>query len=167
MAEISPSVPPEIIVWEGRSSQVLNIGIYAVCGFLTIAVLGVIVQFPAARSLGWVGFFVPAVIALYAWLKVRSIQYTLTDQRLKISSGILNKRIDSLELYRVRDITMVKPFLLRLVQRGHVVMNTSDQTTPVIKIRAIAESEYVSDLVRANVELQRQRRRVAEIAVQE
>lgn len=160
-------MPPEVVVWDGRSSQVLNIGIYAACGFLTLAVLGVIILFPAVRPFGWLGLLVPAAITLYVWLKVRSIQYTLTDQRLKISSGILNKRIDSLELYRVRDITMVKPFLLRLVQRGHVVMNTSDQTTPVIRIRAIADSEHVSDLVRANVEQQRQRRRVAEIAVQE
>ena len=46
------------------------------------------------------------LIFLLTWLKNVGTRYELTDQRLIIKSGILMKRIDEIELYRVKDVTV-------------------------------------------------------------
>jgi uncharacterized membrane protein YdbT with pleckstrin-like domain len=91
--------------------------------------------------------------------------YELTSQRLRIRTGILNKKVDELELFRVKDYSMEQPFLLRLVGLGNLTMVTSDATTPTVSIRAISGVEAVREKLRNAVQAERDRRRVRELDV--
>ena len=51
---------------------------------------------------------------IYNFFITRSFEYFVTDQQIKIKSGIFNKRIDYLELYRVKDYIVLQPFLLSI-----------------------------------------------------
>ena len=48
------------------------------------------------------------------WLFRRSIRYELTDQRLKVRSGIFSRREDEIELFRVRDTKVYQSPIGRL-----------------------------------------------------
>jgi uncharacterized membrane protein YdbT with pleckstrin-like domain len=53
-------------------------------------------------------------------------RYRLTNQRLIKESGLLGRRIDEIELYRIRDTRLHQPFLQRLVGMGDVEVHSAD-----------------------------------------
>ena len=123
----------EPLVWGGSPSQLLNFPVFLICTLLC-----------------WL--IIPIFIAIWKWLVVHNIRYELTSERLKILSGVLNKELEELELYRVRDYRLEQPFWLRLFSLGNVTVTTTDVSQPQVTLRAIADSERVRELIRRNVE---------------
>jgi len=78
---------------------------------------------------------------------------------------VLNRRVDELELYRVKDYAMEQPLLLRLVGLGNLTMITSDATNPQVSMKAIADVENVREKLRTAVQNERDRKRVRELDV--
>jgi uncharacterized membrane protein YdbT with pleckstrin-like domain len=99
------------------------------------------------------------------WWITRTTVYELTTQRLKITRGILSRRLDELELFRVKDYAMDQPLLLRLVGLGNLTLVTSDASTPRIALRAIPGVQAVREKLRTAVQSERDRKRVRELDV--
>jgi hypothetical protein len=78
---------------------------------------------------------------------------------VRLTRGILSKRHDGLELYRVDDALLIEPILLRLVGKGNIELVTSDRTTPNMVIEAIPEPKWLWNEVRRAVEACRDRKR--------
>jgi uncharacterized membrane protein YdbT with pleckstrin-like domain len=116
-------------------------------------------------ALGYAALIIPVLMWLIRWWVTKCTAYELTTQRLRIRTGILNKKVDELELFRVKDYSMEQPFLLRLVGLGNLTMVTSDATTPTVSIRAITGVEAVREKLRNAVQAERDRRRVRELDV--
>src|SRR5688572_17896016 len=110
----------ERTLWRGTSSQLVNVPVFVVCGLFFWLV-------------------VPIFFAIWRWLEVRCTIYELTTQRLRIATGILSQTIDDVELYRVKDHTLQKPFLHRVFNLGNIVLMTSDRTHPEVVIKAVAD----------------------------
>ena len=89
----------------------------------------------------------------------------ITTQRLRVTRGVLSKRTDELELYRVRDITFLQPFILRLFNKGTLLLTTGDSTSPELRLEGIPADTALRDRFRDAVEecRDRKRARVAEI----
>jgi uncharacterized membrane protein YdbT with pleckstrin-like domain len=85
---------------------------------------------------------------------------------LKVRTGILAKHNEQLELYRVKDISVQEPLLLRLFSLGSVVLETSDKSTPIMVIEAIPNAKFLGDQIRKNVEQLRDSKRVREVDFQ-
>ena len=100
------------------------------------------------------------------WWMTKSTSYELTTQRLKIASGIMNRKLDELELFRVKDYAMDQPLALRMVGLGNLTLITSDATSPTVAIRAIANVEEVREKLRTAVQSERDRKRVREMDVE-
>ena len=128
----------ENLVWKGRPSQLTNLLVYLFL-FWTI------------------------VIPLYRYLKTRFTIFELTNDRFRTKIGILSQKVDELELYRVRDYEVFKPFLLRLFGLGNLTLITSDKTHPKIEMKAIKNPEIVLELFRKNVEISRKKTGTKEV----
>ena len=109
---------------------------------------------------------VPLFILLWQWLVIRNTVYELTSERLKLRSGVLNKQLDEVELYRVRDYKLEQPFFLRLFGLGNILLQTSDRSHPSVRLRAIRDGEQLYERVRAAVEESRARKGVRELDVE-
>ena len=131
----------EQLVWSGSPSQILNLPVFVVCGVLFFLVI-------------------PIFIALWKWLVLRNTRYELTSERLKIRSGVLNKELDELELYRVRDYKLEQPLVLRIFSLGNITLRTADTSHPYIVLRAIHDGEHVREQIRKYVEECRGKKRV-------
>lgn len=152
--------PAEITLWKGHTSQWVHFGYYLFCLLLAAAcVVGA--AFTAGLSLG--GLLVPLLLWAFRWWVTRTTEYELTSQRFKIRSGILNRRLDELELFRVKDYAMDQPLLLRLLGLGNLTLTTSDASTPTLALRAIPDVESVRELLRNAVQTERDRKRVREL----
>jgi uncharacterized membrane protein YdbT with pleckstrin-like domain len=158
----APSNASETSLWKGHTSQWVHFWYYFFCVLLAAAALGGI---PFTAGLSAIGLIVPAVMWLIRWWLTKSTFYELTSQRLKIASGILNRKLDELELFRVKDYAMDQPLFLRLVGLGNLTLITSDATSPTIAIRAIANVEDVREKLRTAVQTERDRKRVREMDV--
>ena len=106
--------------------------------------------------------FIPIII----YLKTRFTVYEVTDQRIKLKTGILNQEIDECELYRVRDYKIVKPFFQRIFGLGKIELVTSDRSNSSINPNGIKNPENLYDLIRDNVEKIRRKTGTREIDVE-
>ena len=106
--------------------------------------------------------FVPIII----YLRTRFIVYEVTDQRIKLKTGILNQEIDECELYRVRDYKIVKPFFQRIFGLGKIELVTSDRSNSNINLNGIKDPENLYNLIRDNVEKIRRKTGTRELDVE-
>ena len=148
----------ETSYWKGSPSQWLNLGPFA-AALLAIVAIGIGgLFFPPA----WVALVIPLVYLLWRYLVVRMEVFELTSERLRVTQGVINQKIEEIELYRVKDSLMVRPWWMRLTGLASIVLETSDRTLPHLTIPAIREGDQVRELLRKHVELQRDRKRVRE-----
>tara|TARA_B100000989_G_scaffold233750_1_gene180560 strand:- start:115 stop:522 length:408 start_codon:yes stop_codon:yes gene_type:complete len=106
--------------------------------------------------------FVPIII----YLKTRFTVYEVTDQRIKLKTGILSQEIDECELYRVRDYKIVKPFFQRIFGLGKIELVTSDRSNSNINLNGIKDPENLYNLIRDNVEKTRRKTGTRELDVE-
>jgi uncharacterized membrane protein YdbT with pleckstrin-like domain len=137
----------EETLWIGTSSHVSKLGTYMLC-------------------LLFCWLIVPIFIAIWTALKLNSIRYQLTTERLQITEGIFSKRTEQIELYRVKDLTLESPFIYRIFSKGNILFFTSDHTLQNFSLEAISNADGVMDVVREHVELCRERKRVREIDIE-
>ncbi|MDZ4861622.1 MAG: PH domain-containing protein [Candidatus Hydrogenedentes bacterium] len=131
-------------VWKGSPSQIVNLGIFVVCGLTFFLV-------------------VPIFIAFWYWLKTRSDVYEMTTERILHSTGVFSRNTDTLELYRVKDIHVDQPLFLRIFKRCNILLNTSDHTTPIFVLPAMPFGAGIQDHLRTHVEKRRDEKRVREV----
>ena len=106
------------------------------------------------------------LIPIIIYLKTRFTVYEVTDQRIKLKTGILNQEIDECELYRVRDYKVVKPFFQRIFGLGRIELVTSDRSNSNINLNGIKDPENLYNLIRDNVEKTRRKTGTRELDVE-
>jgi len=108
-----------------------------------------------ARSNWWIVLAAPAMLAgvyLLAklWIDLKSMQYRLTNQRLFVLKGLFSKETQELELFRIKDIAVQQSLLQRVLGYGQVTIVSSDDMTPIVTLRGIANPIGIKELVREN-----------------
>ena len=152
----------ETLLWKGHTSQWRHLGYYLLCVLIAIGI-GVAAAFSAGMAA--IGLVVPVGMAAVRWWLTRATVYELTSQRLKITSGILTRKLDEVELFRVKDYSMEQPLLLRMLGLGNLTLITSDVTCPNATLEAIPEVNEVREKLRNAVQAERDRKRVREMDV--
>ena len=106
------------------------------------------------------------IVPIIIYLKTRFTVYEVTDQRIKLKTGILNQEIDECELYRVRDYKVIKPFFQRIFGLGRIELITSDRSNSGINLNGIKDPENLYNLIRDNVEKIRRKTGTREVDVE-
>jgi uncharacterized membrane protein YdbT with pleckstrin-like domain len=157
--------PEETVLWKGSPSQWTNFGSYLFCLLLAAGIVAAYFLTPQAPVLILAALVIPVVFAFARWWKIRSQSYEITTERIRVSTGLLSRRTTELEMYRVRDYTVVEPFWLRLIGRGNLIIETSDRTTPQTVLRAVPAVNSLKDQVRIHTERMRQLRGVRDLEI--
>ena len=134
----------EVTIWEGHPSHIKDLAFH---------VVGVL----------FCWMIVPLPMMLWRYLSTKYLQYEITNERLRITSGILSKRMDEMELYRVKDSSIVQPCVRRIFGRANLVIKTSDVSTPRITLIAIKDARAIRENLRGCVEKLREKKRVREV----
>ena len=100
--------------------------------------------------------------ATYKFFYFRTMVYTITPEVIRISTGVFAKRLDSLEMYRVKDYVVLRPFLMRLFCLMNLTLKTTDPGNPEIDLVGIPFSGLV-DTIREHVQAARQHNHIYEI----
>lgn len=86
--------------------------------------------------------------------------YKLTEEKLLIETGFLNKKQEEIRLYRVMDFTLNRPLGQRLWGLGTIHCCTADRSTPEFDISRIKNPEEVKNMLSDMVEQQREEKRI-------
>lgn len=133
----SPAAGPEETLFEGHPAPIPSIGAL----FLTIITLG--------------------LAALYFWMKSLGTTYKVTTRRVIVERGLLGKRLEQVDAYRIKDYVVERPLGQRLLGTGNLQLLTMDSTTPRLELRGIkADVVALYDKLRAAAESDRARRGV-------
>lgn len=165
--ELAPPPPPaasaiESHLWTGHTSQWVHFWYYFFCVLLAA---GALAGIPFTGGLSGAAVVIPLGMWIVRWWLTRTTVYELSSQRLKIHRGILNRRLEEVELYRVKDYIMDQPLFLRLLGLGNLTLVSSDASTPRIVLRAIPSVAAVREQLRIAVQSERDRKRVRELDV--
>ena len=90
------------------------------------------------------------VAALYRYIFLRRVIYLVTLEYIRITRGIFFKRIDTVELFRVKDYTIEEPFILQILKLMDLQLRTTDPQNPILWLRGIPQSDII-DIIRDRV----------------
>jgi membrane protein YdbS with pleckstrin-like domain len=108
----------------------------------------------------------PLTLAVWRWLQVACHRYEVDGERITVRTGVLSRTDDTVELYRVKDVTLERPLIMRLCGLGNVTVISSDKTMPTLTFYAVRGAAGVADLLRRRAEARRSARGVRELDVE-
>ncbi len=128
---------PEQVLFEGRSALLPGLGAL----LITVLSLGLALVYFALRRLG--------------------STYKVTTQRIVVERGVFSKQLEQVDIYRITDYVVERPFGQRLLGTGNIVIEAMDKTTPVLRLEAL-KTDVVSlyEKLRAATEVEKRRRGV-------
>lgn len=77
------------------------------------------------------------ISVLVNYIATRGTSYKITTQRIVIERGVFSKRMEQVDLYRVVDYIVERPFGQRIMGTGNIVLEAMDKTTPEIRIDGV------------------------------
>ena len=87
-------------------------------------------------------------------------KYRCTSEKLVIETGLLSKKEEEIRLYRILDVTLVRPLSQRIFGLGTIHCCSADKTSGDFDIKRIKHPSQVKDALSDLIEEQRMKKRV-------
>jgi membrane protein YdbS with pleckstrin-like domain len=152
-----PGIEGEETVWEGHYSGKNFLGRIAFGGLLVALWLFLISYLNwGGQGGGWSAWTIAGgLIVLAYWVNLgyrylrayRGHHYRLTNRRLFVTTGFFSRRVDQVELIRIKDVYIQQSMIGDWLGIGNVVVITSEQTLPKAYLLGINEPRRIMDLV--------------------
>lgn len=127
-------------------------GLYVVIGFVAavIWIAGFAYdRVPVSGPIIALAGFVPLLAGLiYTWLVRLNSEYRLFHDSLEVESGIISRRIENIQLFRVRDLALAQSMLNRIAGVGDITVTSTDQSAPRYRLRGVEDPRKVYDQLR-------------------
>jgi uncharacterized membrane protein YdbT with pleckstrin-like domain len=105
--------PPEQVLFEGRTALVPSVGALLLC----VLTLG--------------------LALIYFGLKRLGTSYKVTSERIVVEHGVFSKALEQIDIYRITDYVVERPFGQRLLGTGNLEIQAMDKTTPVVRLEGL------------------------------
>lgn len=159
--------PARKMLYEGSPSWKAYIGYYfaaAVVAAALIWILNVIAGTGAPLSTKFLDAVIPlAAAAVYGFGLTffrKSVKFRVSGTAIETERGLLSKRIDVLQLWRVQDVVYKQNLVDRLLGIAHIEVVSHDPTNPKLEIVGMPASRQLFEQLRDSIEIQRQARNV-------
>jgi membrane protein YdbS with pleckstrin-like domain len=163
-------VEGEVTAWEATYSGRNFIGRGFFCFALTIGWVALATYtwgmgHERLAGMTWVAGGVVLVLWIAMFLRMIQAQfshhYRLTNRRLFVSTGIIHRRQDMMELMRIKDVfTRQQSLLERLLGLGTVVVVPSEKEIPTFYLTGVDDPQEVMDLIWHHARAERDQRSV-------
>jgi membrane protein YdbS with pleckstrin-like domain len=154
------------MLYEGSPSWKAHLGYYLVAAFAAAIVIGLLqlIMKNAATMTKVLNAVIPLALAslflfgLHVYRK--SIKFRISNTVIEHERGVLAKRIDVVQLWRVRDVAYKQSLVDRILGIAHIEVVTSDATNPNFEIVGMPASRQLFENLRDSIEIQRQSKNV-------
>lgn len=119
-----------------------------------------ILMFSQYRFIAGIGLIVVvALILLLRMIQLKMTYYEVTPDRIEWSRGILDRRVDNLDMFRVIDLKMRKSIFDCIFGIGTVGLITTDKTDPKFEFKKVRNPRKLYDIIKqASLAADRQNR---------
>jgi membrane protein YdbS with pleckstrin-like domain len=165
-----PASKPELerrMIYEGSPSWKAYLGYYLILGFaalIVIAILRAVHGSDAAITTKLLDVVIPLAAATAFGFGIffyrKSIKFRVTTTVIEFERGVLSKRIDVLQLWRIRDVVYKQNLIDRILGIAHVEVVAQDKTNPDLEIVGMPASRQLFEQLRDSIEIQRQAKNV-------
>lgn len=136
-------------------------GLLKVAPLLLLSIASVFLAIVFNPMIVFIGI-ISASVAWYKYLTILFIKYTLTTETLTVRTGIIARRFNNLELFRVKDYVVSQSMTERIFQLMTVTLITTDTTNPKATLDGIPLSN-ITETIRDLVQKARTHNRIFEI----
>jgi membrane protein YdbS with pleckstrin-like domain len=156
----------ESILFAGRPS-LWGLVPSIVIGGILLAVAGIMVKMPLEEMMNLelaedraieigryrvlAGLALGAIVLLVLVIKVinlKAVYYEISADRVEWSRGILDRKVDNLDMFRVVDLKMRRNLLDCIFGIGTVALITTDKTDPNFVFRKMKNSRVLYDIIK-------------------
>lgn len=111
------------------------------------------------------GLLAMGALVVGAWTELfrRSTRYRISTRRIDVESGILTTRIDTLELWRVRDLEFSQSLAEKILGIGRIVILTHEEKTSQLVLVGLFDARKLFEELKGAVEVARQTRNIVGI----
>jgi uncharacterized membrane protein YdbT with pleckstrin-like domain len=88
------------------------------------------------------------------------VKFRISTTVIEYERGLMSKRIDVTQLWRVRDVAYRQSLVDRILGIAHIQVIGSDVTTPELELSGLPASRQLFESLRDSIELQRQAKNV-------
>jgi uncharacterized membrane protein YdbT with pleckstrin-like domain len=127
------------VIFEGAPSWKAWFWSYVIAGVLSVVLIGLI----------WIGIL---------QLMRKSLRYKITERTIDYETGLLSRRIETLQLWRVQDIEFRQSLIQRMLGIAEIHVQTKDASDPDLVLRGLPASREVFEALKDAAELARQQR---------
>jgi membrane protein YdbS with pleckstrin-like domain len=163
----SEAVIPRKMLYEGNPSWKAFLGYYLAAGTLAVVVM-MILRWKDGTGADVGTKILDVVIPLAAaavfmfgiHVYRKSIKFRVSSTVIEYERGVLSKRIDVVQLWRVRDVVYKQNLIDRILGIAHVEVIAQDATNPDMEIVGMPASRQLFENLRDSIEIQRQAKNV-------
>lgn len=150
----------EETLWRGSPSWLLLLGKLIWLAIVVIA-LPLAVRYwdthflPDPPLVKWAWLIAAAIIVWravgvgIAYARIRSMSYTVTNQRVIIETGLVEKKVEDIDLRYIDETNFRQRIVERMLGIGNVTIVSSDKVAPVYVLRGIPDPRGLRELIRA------------------
>ncbi|WP_058303574.1 PH domain-containing protein [Gorillibacterium timonense] len=91
---------------------------------------------------------------------LNTTDYTITNQRVIRKSGLIGKKVEEIELLRVKDLSIQQSVRERLFGVGNITILSEDPRTPELILEDVKDVHEVKDIIRKAVREEKARHRI-------
>lgn len=153
---IAPPDDTDVVHYDGSPKlrgELGTLALWSLLGFLAMALPLLL------WSNNWFSSLWPVVIGvlvgLLCWiipsLLVRRNYYRITNYRIDYEHGLIFKRLDTLELWHVDDLSLAQGPLDRIFNVGTITVVSNDATTPRLELRSLHNPRQLLETLKARI----------------
>lgn len=107
--------------------------------------------------------FLFSIVLLYRFIYLRRIRYRIGTEQLVCEYGIIRRKVDYMELYRVVDFGEHQSLLQQLCGLKTVRILSMDRSTPRLDLVGMKRGDDIVTLIRERVEYNKRKKGIYEI----
>ncbi len=103
------------------------------------------------------------LVLLYRYIYLRRTRYDITAEQLVCEQGVLTRKVDYMELYRIVDFQEKQSILQQICGLKTVSILSMDRNTPRLDLPGMKSGDGIVALIRERVEYNKRKKGIYEI----
>lgn len=150
---------PSWKAWYGTYALVAGLALVGVAGALVLSLVAAVAM-PVPAIVGAVLVVAALALLVTVELKRRATQYRVSTRTIDVEEGVLSRRINTLQLWRVRDVVFEQSLTQRMLGVASIRLVVHDDTSPKLLLAGLTNGRAVFEEVKLAIDLARQSRNV-------
>jgi len=92
--------------------------------------------------------FIDTLIILYKILRLKSVHYEISTDRIEWVRGIMSRKIDNVDMFRIVDIRLHRSLTDCLLGIGAIVLTTKDKNQETFEMEKVKKPKAVYDFIK-------------------